>query len=504
MIRVVRENPWYTMSEWGAEFAFREYVKEHPDIVTVDEAQKHFNFTLAPARENKVATGEEPVEVQSSSPSPVPSKLTLSAIPSAVLAGTRVVEASGDGAVALMQRASDEILSALDAKRWLEASIRTIDLHEQLLDTTAAWLPVYLTLVIGTLSKATNHISLPDKEEMAARFLTRLSAVTRLQAVYQSDEQVSRTASSAIYQTQVSLGLQGVSLAAAALLLEAGTFDESLSSLRHILNVPSYLEVRSGRRLWALQRQLLSRSLQGQLKVHYVTAASSETVELGNLRHSAKLSGIDLTVLGLNRSYSGYHDKLNWYFEYMTSTERPVDDNDVVVLMDAYDVLLFPAARDFGETFQTVSPTPIVFCAESGIYPDFTVAGLYPRGRMDEYFLGSQGLPRFLNSGCIIGRAGQIKAMLGEAQTAGPYYRDDQRWFVLYAITHPHLVSLDVHKRFFVTTHAYRGEMHLSPALRLTVKPSRYDNAIGLMHCNNRGGNKFYDKFAGYLQTRGE
>jgi hypothetical protein len=62
--------------------------------------------------------------------------------------------------------------------------------------------------------------------------------------------------------------------------------------------------------------------------------------------------------------------------------------------------------------------TPIVFCTENGLYPEFASAVFYPNGYYpppdgveDPNFPEALGsIPRFLNSGCIIGRAGQVSS----------------------------------------------------------------------------------------------
>ena len=51
-------------------------------------------------------------------------------------------------------------------------------------------------------------------------------------------------------------------------------------------------------------------------------------------------------------------------------------DDDVVVIVDAYDVLLLPAVRMAPE-FLASSSAPLVFCAENGGYPEFAFASLY-------------------------------------------------------------------------------------------------------------------------------
>jgi hypothetical protein len=49
---------------------------------------------------------------------------------------------------------------------------------------------------------------------------------------------------------------------------------------------------------------------------------------------------------------------------------RPVPDDDIVLLMDAYDVLVFPALANAAKVLAD-SPSPLLFCAERGVYPEF-------------------------------------------------------------------------------------------------------------------------------------
>jgi hypothetical protein len=97
-------------------------------------------------------------------------------------------------------------------------------------------------------------------------------------------------------------------------------------------------------------------------------------------------------VLGLGSVYTGYGDKIRLYNSYL---QKPaVNDNDVILLIDAYDVLLFPPIKHAAQVrkpfarlqhsmpkldlmllFVKVlkkSKSPIMFCAESGQYPEFS------------------------------------------------------------------------------------------------------------------------------------
>ncbi len=46
-----------------------------------------------------------------------------------------------------------------------------------------------------------------------------------------------------------------------------------------------------------------------------------------------------------------------------------VPDDDIIVTMDAFDVLLFSDIKNIGEVLSN-SETPIIFCAEYGVYPN--------------------------------------------------------------------------------------------------------------------------------------
>ena len=121
------------------------------------------------------------------------------------------------------------------------------------------------------------------------------------------------------------------------------------------------------------------------------------------------LRGHTFTVVGLGEHYTDYADKIIALHNHLHAT-RPsapspspaataapaldpstapaptIDpglspaylhpDDDVVVIVDAYDVLLLPAIRMAPE-FLASSSAPLVFCAENGGYPEFAFASLY-------------------------------------------------------------------------------------------------------------------------------
>jgi hypothetical protein len=84
---------------------------------------------------------------------------------------------------------------------------------------------------------------------------------------------------------------------------------------------------------------------------------------------SAEMSGLDLIVLGLGEPYDTYDDKLKRYYAFLHDPVSTVKDDDLVVFLDAYDVILFPQSRRLHDLIAH-SASPVLACSESGVYPE--------------------------------------------------------------------------------------------------------------------------------------
>lgn len=97
-----------------------------------------------------------------------------------------------------------------------------------------------------------------------------------------------------------------------------GRFDRSVYAFVMSISPPSYAEVSDARQQWSQHKQCyLNRrtSPSGQhpkqspqlYNTHYITVASHHTKELDNLLFSAKVSGIEITVLMLDSLFLDYY-----------------------------------------------------------------------------------------------------------------------------------------------------------------------------------------------------
>jgi hypothetical protein len=255
--------------------------------------------------------------------------------------------------------------------------------------------------------------------------------------------------------------------------------------------------------------------------LHFVTMADRTSDKLSNLIFTAATSGVGLTVVGMKDEQSldedgattkfNYADKVVAYYAHLSSGLRSGDirPDDVVVFLDAYDVLLFPAARRIGRHLYHKSATPILFCAENGVYPE--PASQYAHAYEGDDNGNGHPSRRYLNSGCIAGRAGQMFRMLQAAYDLRDSFRNDQQFYVKYALAHPDLVGLDRQSELFVTTHKGMSCRHttvVSNALSLDYYFHPYSLAcpttttgsveerlspdVGVLHANNLASNRVY------------
>lgn len=118
---------------------------------------------------------------------------------------------------------------------------------------------------------------------------------------------------------------------------------------------------------------------------------------------------------------------------------------------------------------------------------------------------------KFLNSGCIAGRAGQVRQMIAEAYHWNSFLRNDQQILVRYMLENPDIISLDYKHDIFLTT--YKVGASLDHYLYLNSDLSLYygrrnhgdtveddSSSIGFIHSNCKSSNGMYTALAAHLK----
>ncbi|CAM9462541.1 unnamed protein product [Phaeothamnion confervicola] len=208
-----------------------------------------------------------------------------------------------------------------------------------------------------------------------------------------------------------------------------------------------------------------------------LTVASHSKPQLELLRRSAAAAGMDLRVDGLGDPWRGLGSKV----VYVRDALKGVDDNTVVLFLDAFDTLVLPAATALVQRFLWIG-ADLVFGAELACAPDVGMRLLYP-GHLT-------AANTYLNSGTYVGRASDVRRMLDEV--AEDLHRnhaafggdilgvDDQRWFTRFFLRHAGTsrIVLDTARALFLP-------MHAVPQSDIVVVPG---NAAALLQYGPTGG----------------
>ena len=181
---------------------------------------------------------------------------------------------------------------------------------------------------------------------------------------------------------------------------------------------------------------------------HVCTVANYQCHNLDILLNSAQHYGLQVEVAGLDKTYRNNFYKLFRMKEHL----KNIPDQDIILFVDAFDVVLLGNKQQFIERFLSFN-APLVFSAERRLYPAHSVHD------MKTPYPASSTTFRYLNSGGYIGKAGYIKIMIDEViskRYSIPLIRyrrlqSDQFHCHRYFLCNQKSVKLDTKNKIFVT-----------------------------------------------------
>mmetsp|Transcript_18150 Transcript_18150/g.30275 ORF Transcript_18150/g.30275 Transcript_18150/m.30275 type:complete len:356 (-) Transcript_18150:607-1674(-) len=146
---------------------------------------------------------------------------------------------------------------------------------------------------------------------------------------------------------------------------------------------------------------------------------------------AASRLGIELRIVGLDAFGKkighgrGFGRKLNYVRDAFNSPD--IDDDEIVMFVDAYDVMLLGPATELISRFLKAD-CEIVFAPERALWPRYSLAERFP--------LNSSPY-RFLNSGSYIGYARSIRKYLDNCGSPFDPLADDQAFFTFVFLNPP-------------------------------------------------------------------
>lgn len=170
----------------------------------------------------------------------------------------------------------------------------------------------------------------------------------------------------------------------------------------------------------------------------YVYAYGTDITKCKRLVDSAHHFGYNLTLEGVGSQYAGHQDKINNFRDFCLKR----DPEDIVLFVDAYDVLFVRPEKDLYKLWKKVCPKgKVLFNAEKNIWPDQELIHMYPKVTTDF---------KFLNSGVYMGRAKDLLKILPEKGHILEKF-DDQRYFANKYVLHKNKnIALDNYASCFL------------------------------------------------------
>lgn len=166
-----------------------------------------------------------------------------------------------------------------------------------------------------------------------------------------------------------------------------------------------------------------------------VTCASKSTKNLEQLLVSAQYYGVDVEILGLGQPYKGNGRKFRYYLDYL----KTVPDNDIILFIDAYDIIILADKKTILDTFYKMN-VPILVAAEAYCFPFKNLANQFPR---------TPSRFKYLNCGGIIGYAGYMKKLFSDLPPFADHH-SDQGVITKHYLSHLGAYQLDYNAEMFI------------------------------------------------------
>jgi len=171
-----------------------------------------------------------------------------------------------------------------------------------------------------------------------------------------------------------------------------------------------------------------------------VFTVATESLKAEDLIKSCKTHDVKLEMLGVGEPWEGGvmadGPGGGHKVHYLRSRLRNVDDHDIVMFVDGYDVIINDNEQELVKRFKQFG-ADVVFGAEPLIWPDDSIADQFPKVHTRN---------RFLNSGGFIGRAVVLKEML---RTDIKKKDDDQLYYQKLFLSGKFNIKLDVENYIF-------------------------------------------------------
>jgi predicted O-methyltransferase YrrM len=169
---------------------------------------------------------------------------------------------------------------------------------------------------------------------------------------------------------------------------------------------------------------------------HICTVASHKTRGLEQLLDSCKRFNVPIKILGLGLPFRGLSDKLLYVKKFL----KDLPDDDVIMFVDAYDVLFMKTKEEILKQFLSMK-VPFVIAVEAYCFP--------LKSRVNDFPPSPTPFFKFINSGTYIGYVKSLKEIFNEMKDIKPS-DDDQARFMLHYFDNREKYTFDYYCKLFM------------------------------------------------------
>lgn len=178
-------------------------------------------------------------------------------------------------------------------------------------------------------------------------------------------------------------------------------------------------------------------------RIHLITYENDNHKNLKNLQATCKQYNWDLTILGENEIWYGFGTKIFRYTKHL----KTINDDDIVIIIDARDVLLNATPETFLKRIRHFDLKNKIICSAEGGCCSIGEPHVSTKVKTWMEKNADHEILKYLNTGMICGKAINMKKvypfdMKNESQ-------DDQNAAVVYWYKHRDEINLDYHEKLF-------------------------------------------------------
>ncbi len=186
---------------------------------------------------------------------------------------------------------------------------------------------------------------------------------------------------------------------------------------------------------------------------------------------AAKAHHFNLVTLGFGLKWRGF----TWRFQLLTEYLAKQPDTELIVVSDAYDVVVRRDAQELAARFRELKVPAVFSMDRSFLHAPRWYPGRYAFHKKFPFAPGYH-----LCAGVYMGTAKGLRCLLRAVQMMPNDYNDDQRMFAFLTHVHPELIHLDVDSRLFHNLSAFpaHNESALIDRACLVHAPGNLDLSI--------------------------